>query len=83
MVPALARDAPRVRVRLDGARLAGIGYYRGLALQLWLTTADGVALPVGDGGFTPWTQRLLGDRKERLLTSGLGLELLLKRFVRA
>ena len=30
-----------------------------------------------DGGFTDWTQRLLGDAKERLLISGVGTERLL------
>ena len=29
-----------------------------------------------EGGFVDWTQRLLGDRKERLLISGIGLDLL-------
>jgi len=27
-----------------------------------------------DGGFTTWTQQLLSNRKERLMTSGLGSE---------
>ena len=31
---------------------------------------------VGDGGFVQWTQHLLGNRKERLLISGIGLDLL-------
>lgn len=31
-----------------------------------------------DGGFTDWTQQLLNNKKERLLTSGLGVEYLLK-----
>jgi hypothetical protein len=29
---------------------------------------------VGDGGIVDWTQRLVGSRKERLMTSGLGIE---------
>ena len=29
-----------------------------------------------EGGFVDWSARLLGDRKERLLISGIGLELL-------
>ena len=33
---------------------------------------DGVSLV--DGGFVDWTQRLLSDRKERLLISGIGTE---------
>jgi hypothetical protein len=33
---------------------------------------DGMA--VADGGFTTWTQRLTNNRKERLLTTGLGID---------
>jgi hypothetical protein len=33
-------------------------------------------LEVVEGGFVDWAQRLLGDRKERLLVSGVGIELL-------
>ena len=29
---------------------------------------------VADGGFVDWTQRLLSDRKERCLISGVGIE---------
>jgi hypothetical protein len=29
---------------------------------------------LADGGFTDWCARLLGDRKERVLTSGIGLD---------
>jgi hypothetical protein len=31
-----------------------------------------------EGGFVDWTQTLLGDRKERLLTSAVGLDLLVR-----
>ena len=44
------------------------------------TTADGARVQLVDGGFTDWTQRLLSDRKERLLISGVGSELLTTRF---
>jgi hypothetical protein len=33
-----------------------------------------------DGGFTDWTRRLLSNAKERLLVSGMGIELIPKRF---
>ena len=50
-----------------------------------VTDADGYYAPtrfeiragetsIVDGGFVDWTQRLLSDRKERLLISGVGLE---------
>jgi hypothetical protein len=29
---------------------------------------------VGDGGFVDWTARLCGNRKERLLISGYGVD---------
>jgi len=38
----------------------------------------GHAFNLGDGGFVDWSQQLTQNRKERLFTSGLGLELLLK-----
>lgn len=42
------------------------------------TTTSSEDLEIADGGFTDWTQRLSGNRKERLLISGMGLELLYK-----
>jgi hypothetical protein len=33
---------------------------------------------VGDGGFTDWTARLLGNGKERLLISGYGVDRLVR-----
>jgi hypothetical protein len=35
---------------------------------------------LADGGFADWTQRFLGNQKERLLVSGIGVELIPKRF---
>ncbi|MFI6102468.1 hypothetical protein ACIA8G_43550 [Lentzea sp. NPDC051213] len=45
------------------------GYYKGLCFKVF---RDGVE--IGDGGFTDWTQRLMGNRKERLLISGVGVD---------
>ena len=33
---------------------------------------------LGDGGFVDWGQKLTGNYKERMLISGIGIELLLK-----
>ena len=38
----------------------------------------GNEMNLGDGGFVDWAQKLSSNNKERMLTSGLGLELLLK-----
>jgi hypothetical protein len=45
------------------------GYYKGLCYKVFL---DGVE--IGDGGFVDWTQTLLGNRKERLLITGIGVD---------
>jgi hypothetical protein len=80
VVPALARSHPGVAVRFDLGRLHGLGYYSGLCLHVVATDREGIAMPVADGGSLDWTRRLLSNGKERLFTSGLGLELLVKRF---
>ncbi len=41
-------------------------------------TADGIRLPLVDGGLTDWTQKLIANKKERLLISAVGTELLAK-----
>lgn len=45
------------------------GYYKGLCFKVF---RDGVE--IGDGGFVDWTARLTGNRKERLLISGIGVD---------
>jgi hypothetical protein len=65
----------RVHVVEAPDRQSGRAYYRGLCFKV---SARGKKEPdfleVGDGGFTDWTARLLGNRKERLLISGYGVD---------
>jgi hypothetical protein len=63
-------EVPGVRVVPDPDRESGRGYYTGLCFKVH--AADGGE--VGDGGFTDWTARLLGNGKERLLISGYGVD---------
>lgn len=58
-----------VAVVEDPKRTTGRGYYSGLCFKVHLGGGE-----VGDGGFTHWTARLLGNRKERLLISGYGID---------
>ena len=74
VIPAIARDFPEAELVLDPDRADGRGYYVGACLKVHLLAAGGSALEIGDGGFTTWTQRLLSNRKERLLISGAGTE---------
>ena len=57
----------------DPHREAGRQYYSGLCFKLFAVTC-GQRLDIGDGGFLCWTQAMLADRKERLLTTGLSVE---------
>ncbi len=57
-------------------------YYSKLRYQLFATDESGNEFQIGNGGFTDWTQKLLNNKKERLLTSGLGLDRLLICFFR-
>ncbi|SDY34585.1 hypothetical protein SAMN05421504_105237 [Amycolatopsis xylanica] len=57
----------------DPHRSTGRGYYLGLCFKVYSVLGDG-RVEVGDGGFVDWTRALLGNRKERLLISGLGIE---------
>lgn len=53
-------------------------YYRLLQFKIAIPGPEGREVEIADGGFTDWTQQLTGNRKERLLISGAGLELLYK-----
>jgi hypothetical protein len=76
----LAARFPGTEGCFDFSRLHGVNYYEGPTVHVVLRHPDGREMPVGDGGFTTWTQSLLNDRKERLLTGALGTEFLYRAF---
>jgi hypothetical protein len=51
-------------------------YYKGLQFTI-KTTIQGKDYYIGDGGFVDWTQKLLNNKKERLMISAIGLDRLL------
>ncbi len=57
----------------DPGRTSGRGYYTGLCFKVSAAYGD-EAFELGDGGFVTWTQQLLGNQKERLLVSGIGID---------
>ncbi|GAA0576081.1 hypothetical protein HPO96_15605 [Kribbella sandramycini] len=63
------RPALNNRLREDAERTKSATYYAGTALGIGLADAE-----LGDGGFTTWTADLLGDAKERCLTSCISTE---------
>lgn len=66
---------PDIPLTLDGAKADNL-YYLGLNYKISIQS-DGNVLEICDGGFVPWTQELLDNRKERLLIGGMGLDRLL------
>ncbi len=50
-------------------------YYSGFRIKL-KTRINGVVYEIGDGGILNWTQRLLNNKKERMMTSSIGVQLL-------
>lgn len=64
---------PGVAVLEDPDRPTGRGYYTGMCFKVYAGVEDRY-LEVADGGFVDWSQLLTGNRKERLLISGFGVD---------
>ncbi|HLK20888.1 MAG TPA: hypothetical protein VKT81_18175 [Bryobacteraceae bacterium] len=79
-IDALRAEFPEAQFRFNLARLEGLNYYTNFCLRISPETSDGERYPIVDGGFTDWTARLLQNKKERLLTSGIGTEFICSRY---
>ena len=64
---------PAISVVEDPERTTGRGYYTGMCFKIY-TSVEDQYLEVADGGFVDWSQLLTGNRKERLLISGFGVD---------
>ena len=76
----ITKKHANIQVSFDPHREAAKNYYGDICFRINLTNKSGESFDLVDGGFTDWTQKLLSNDKERLLTSGLGTELMLKLF---
>lgn len=65
---------PDVIIDIDPDGDRGDGYYQDIRYNIFATNKQGSEYFLADGGFTDWTQKLMQNRKERLLTSGIGSE---------
>ena len=63
-------------------RTQGRNYYDKLCFQVNAENKSGDHFMLADGGFTDWTQQYLSNKKERLLISGIGSELISIHFNR-
>jgi hypothetical protein len=50
-----------------------IDYYKGIHYKVDITV-KGKTYEIGDGGFVDWTQQLLQNKKERMLSTGIGFD---------
>jgi len=66
-------DGAEATIIDDPDRLAGQPYYTRACFKVH-ANLGGTRTEIADGGFTDWTERLLADRKERLMISGAGLD---------
>lgn len=71
---------PNLACSFDDVRTGGRGYYHDLCFHLYGTSPTGQPVELGDGGVVDWTQRLLGNAKERLVISGIGSERVCSEF---
>ena len=78
LVEPLRADFPTTRFALRPDRVDGAAYYRGLMVDILLADHAGTMHSVADGGATDWTARLLSDRKERTVVTGVGIERVLR-----
>lgn len=78
--PARATLAARIAAAIGGApatvgELDHLYYSGGLRHRVWVTAADGVEVPLGDGGTFDWLHRLAGNARLAFVASGLGSQL--------
>jgi hypothetical protein len=76
----LAEAYSSVRFLHDNERKEARNYYSPLAFRIRFFDDDEKAWDLVDGGMTGWTQIYLNNRKERMLGSAIGTELMLKVF---
>ena len=76
----LKRKFKDVKISQDKSKADAIGYYRHLSFHVYASPTSEPETELVDGGDTDWTQKLLSNAKERLVTSGIGVERLCLKF---
>ncbi|OGU55734.1 MAG: hypothetical protein A2V66_11745 [Ignavibacteria bacterium RBG_13_36_8] len=77
----LKQKFPKIKFELRSDTEKSNTYYSHLRFQIFAKDTSGYEYLLTDGGFTNWTQKLLSNKKERLLTSGIGSERLCVCFI--
>jgi len=80
IIEPLRSTNPNVRFCFDFNRKAGLGYYPHLCFHIYATNQKGSVVQIADGGAVDWAAKLLGNKREAMVTSGIGAELMQKLF---
>lgn len=80
VIKALKNQFPNVAFLFDIGRITGIGYYPNICFKITANNHLNDMYPLVDGGFVNWSQKMLSNKKERLLISGFGSELFCSMF---
>jgi hypothetical protein len=83
VIAKLATKHGEVAFGLDEERQRGRGYYIWAGFRINANDPEGTECFLIDGGFTNWAEKLMSNRKERLLVSGMGTERFLICFKRS
>jgi hypothetical protein len=76
----LKKEFKDVDMGLEKAKIDETAYYRNLRFHVYASQPKIREMELVDGGDTDWTQKLLGNAKERLIISGIGSERLCEKF---
>src|SRR5690606_4936696 len=72
----MKKEYPTANFTFYPERETGRGYYQKISFQINAANKSKTHFNLIDGGFTDWTQQYLSNKKERLLISGMGSELI-------
>jgi hypothetical protein len=82
LLEALRMKYPDVNVKFCFNRVAGIGYYRDYCFHIFAENDQGRNVQLSDGGSVDYVAKLVSDKKEYAVTSGIGAELVQKLFMK-
>ena len=70
-----------MKITRDKSKALKTTYYRHFRFHVYANPPKDHEMELVDGGDTDWTQKLLSNAKERLVTSGIGVERLCYRLM--
>ena len=79
MIEELKEEYPDINFYIEMDRKGGLGYYVGSCFHIYSKERD-YYVPLCDGGVPDWNKKIIGDKKETSVVSGIGSELVLNLY---